>query len=114
MTIKIALVDVCLPDYFGGHHLPVLQVPVDGATTRRQIANMLHSELNIGVINYQLDESNIDHEDVRKAIDECLFFDDQRKPDDVIFPDLDVYSEDSFDESVYDSVYAFFVVVSED
>lgn len=109
MTIKIAFVDVCLPDYFG-HHLPVLQVPVDGATTRQQIANMLHSELNEGVIGYQLDELSIIHDDVHRAIDECLYFDEKRKPDDIVFSDLDVYSEDSFD----DSAYAFFVVVSED
>lgn len=110
MTIELYFVDVCLPDYFRGHHLPVLQVPVDGATTRQQIADMLHSELDRGVIDYQLDKSNIDYVDVHKAIDECLYFDEKRKHGDVVFPDLDIYAEDSCD----DSVYAFFVVVSEE
>ena len=107
MTIKLSFVDACLPDYFRGHHLPVLQVPVGGATTRQQIADRLHSELNMGVIDYQLDKSDIDYADVHKAIDECVFFDDLRKPDDIVFPDLDIYSCD-------ESVYAFFVVVSEE
>ena len=110
MTIKLSFVDACFPDYFGGHHLPVLQVPVDGTTTRQQIADMLHSELSMGVIDYQLDESSISHDDVHLAIDECVFFDEMRKPEDVVFPDLDVYSEDSCD----DSVYVFFVIVSEE
>lgn len=110
MNIKLSFVDACLPDYFGGHHLPVLQVPVDGTTTRQQIANMLHSDLNMGVIDYELDELSISHNNVHRAIDECVFFDDLRKPDDIVFPGLDIYNEDSCD----DSVYAFFVVVSEE
>ena len=104
--ITISFYDVCLPDYFGGHHRPVLQVPVDGITTRKQLYDGLLSELNMGIIDYQINENQLDYDAIKQAIFDCLFFKPECSNDDILFPDLD-----KWDESDYcDSVYAFFVI----
>ena len=105
--VTVSFVGAYLPDYFGGHHLPVLQAPVDGATTRESLYGFLLNELNLGVIDYQINELGGDYDDVRKAIKDCLYFNDQCKPDDLVFPDLDVWDNLESDE---DTVFAFFVV----
>ena len=104
--IIISFYDVCLPGYFGGHHLPVLQCPVDGVTTRKQLCDGLLSELNMGVIDYQIDENSLDHDTIRQAIKDCLFFKPECQDNDILFPDLELWSEDDDIESCY----AFFVV----
>lgn len=106
--ITLSFVDACLPDYFGGHHLPVLSVPVDGCTFRKDIYDDLVNELNSGVIDSQLDTDypGIDYCQIRAAIKDCLFFNDNALEDDTIFPDLPVWQEN--DNS--DSVYAYFVL----
>ena len=106
-TITVSFYDVCLPDYFGGSNLPVLQYPVDGATTRKQLMDGLLSELNMGVIDYQVDKNNLDHDAIRQAIKDCLFFKPECKDNDILFPSLEIWSEE---EDGIDSCYAFFVV----
>lgn len=57
-TIKTSLVpalecvhaDTCLPDYWGGHHLAHVCIPVYGPMTLKDIKRALHSELNMGAI----------------------------------------------------------------
>jgi len=102
----VSFYDACLPDYFGGHHKPVLQCPVDGSTTRKELYNGLLSELAEGVIDYQIDENQLDYEAIQQAIKECLFFKPECKEDDILFPDLDKWDE----SDDCDLVYAFFVV----
>ena len=106
-NIIISFYDVCLPDGFGGHHLPVLQCPVDGATTRKQLCDGLLSELNMGVIDYEIDENNLSHDSIRKAIKDCLFFKPECTDEDILFPDLEIWAEE---EDEIESCYAFFVV----
>lgn len=105
-NIIISFYDVCLPDYFGGHHLPVLQCPVDGATTRKDLCDGLLSELNMGVIDYQIEENNLDCDDIRQAIKDCIFFKPECQDNDILFPDLEIWAE----EDEIESCYAFFVV----
>ena len=105
-NIIISFYDACLPDYFGGHHLPVLQTPVDGATTRKQLCDGLLSELNMGVIDYEIDENNLNHNSIRQAIKDCLFFKPECQDNDILFPELDIWSGEDDTESCY----AFFVV----
>ena len=107
-NIIISFYDVCLPDYFGGHHQPVLQYPVDGATTRKQLYNGLLSELNMGVIDYEIDENNLNRDDIRQAVFDCLFFDPECDDNDILFPTLEIWSEE--EEDGIESCYAFFVV----
>ena len=105
-NITVSFYDVCLPDYFGGHRLPVLQCPVDGSTTRKELYDNLLSKLNMGVIDYQIDENNLDYNAIRQAIKDCLFFKPECTDNDILFPSLEVWSEDDNAESCY----AFFVV----
>ena len=103
--ITISFYDACLPDYFGGHHRPVLQVPVDGNITRKELYSSLLSELNMGVIDYQIDENQLEYDAIRQAIKECIFWNAECKDDDILFPDLGIWEEsDDY------SVYAFFII----
>lgn len=106
--ITVSFYDACLPDYFGGHHKPVLQVTVDGNTTRKDIYSSLLSELAMGVIDYQIEENRLDYDDIRQAIKDCIFWNDGCDPDDILFPHLPAYEES--DDNCGSMVYAFFIV----
>ena len=106
--ITVSFYDCCLPDYFGGHHRPVLQVMVDGNTTRKELHDGLLSELAEGVIDYQIDENQLDYDAIRQAIKDCIFFKPECSNDDILFPDLEIW-EDS-DDNCDCPVYAFFIV----
>jgi len=43
-------VDTCLSCYWGGHHLPHVQIPVYSGMKFKEIKEALHSELNIGAV----------------------------------------------------------------
>lgn len=43
-ALDIIHVDTCLPGFFSGTPKPVLNVPVDGSTTRREVLEELQSE----------------------------------------------------------------------
>ena len=122
--ITVSFYDACLPDYFGGHHKPVLQYPVDGSTTRKELYNGLLSELAEGVIDYQIEQNNLDYEAIKQAIKDCLFFkpeyeaikqaikdclffDPECDNNDIVFPDLELWADDNDN---CDSCYAFFIV----
>lgn len=106
-SITVCFVTCCLPDYFGGHHKPVLQVPVDGNTTRKDLYSSLLSELTEGVIDYQIDENQLDYEAIRQAIKDCIYFKPECKEDDILFSDLPACEDLESDDFM---VYAFFVV----
>jgi hypothetical protein len=105
----VSFYDACLPDYFSGHHKPVLQYPVDGSTTRKQLYNGLLSELAEGVINYEIDENKLDYDAIRQAIKDCIFWNDNCNDQDIIFPTLETLPEDSELESS-DMCHALFVI----
>ena len=105
--ITVHFYDSCLPDYFGGHHKPVLQYPVDGATTRKELYSGLLSELAEGIIDWDIEQNNLDYDAIREAIKECIFFKPECNDNDILFPDLEKYEELESDDY---SCYAFFVV----
>lgn len=105
--ITIRFYDACLPDYFGGHHKPVLQVPVDGNTTRKGLYSSLLSELAQGVIDYEIDENRLDYDAIRQAFKDCIYFKPEWQDDDILFPGLPAYEELESDDCM---VYAFFIV----
>ncbi len=43
-------VDTCLPDYWGGHHLAHVSIPIYGPMSLCDIKAAIHSELNEGAI----------------------------------------------------------------
>jgi hypothetical protein len=50
MKLDCAFADVCLPDYWSGHHLPYIQVPVYRGMTLAELKRELKSELNNGYV----------------------------------------------------------------
>ena len=104
--VTLSFYDCCLPDYFGGHHKPVLQYPVDGSTTRIELYNGLLSELAQGVIDWDIEQNGLDYDAIREAIKDCFYFDDERKDNDILFPRLEIWSDDG------DIEYSCYAVVS--
>jgi len=45
-NIQFHLIDHCLPDYFRGHHLPVIQIPVYSNMTAKQVLDGILSEIS--------------------------------------------------------------------
>ena len=104
-------VECCLPDYFSGHHLPVLQVPVDGSTTRLELANSLFDEVKQGVLD---DDPRLPEdwtwEEMERVINACIFWDEACEYNDVVFPDLETINSDCSE----DYCHAFFVIETEE
>ena len=109
--------DTCLSNYWSGHHLPHVQIPVWRGMTLAQVKNALHSEMNEYVsgagelacaFDYDLstDKEYTDqlHKAAHAAIDALELSD---PTNDRCFMDL----EESTDDDCGDSVYAFFVFV---
>lgn len=110
--------DTCLPDYWSGHHLPHVQIPVYRDMSLAQIKSELHSELQCGYISGNSDDARdmndsyrCDHartEALRKAAHDAIDAIELRDPEnDHCFMDL----EESTDDDDGESVYAFFVFV---
>jgi len=44
---KLVLLDTCLPDYFGGYHKPVMQIPVWQDMTKDELMDAIVSDYNM-------------------------------------------------------------------
>ena len=104
--ITVSFYDACLPDYFGGHNKPVLQEPVDGNTTRKELYDGLLWALSQGVIDYEIDNNQLDCDAIRQAIKNCIYFKPECKDNDILFPNLELWT----DNGNFNFCYAFFVV----
>jgi hypothetical protein len=112
-------VDTCLSDYWSGHHLPHVQIPVWRGMTLAQVKSALHSEVNEYVsgagklaraFSYDLstDKEYTDqlHKAAHAAIDALELSDPMN---DRCFMDVEEIDED--DDDCSDCTYAFFVFV---
>ena len=105
-------VDTCLPDYWSGHHLATLQVPVYNGMKLKELKAALHSELNQGAVagNEPLafDDSGEDgdkwYSKAHAAVNRITLANKAKRN---LFPQLDKIED-------CESVYAFFVFDSED
>lgn len=113
MRYNIVHADTCLSDYWGGHHLPHVSVPVDGATTVKEVFDEIRSELNQGAIAGSLDwevvESEEFHNACMQAVQELVELNVDIL-DKSAFPNLEFYGEDDDGPSVM----AHFVFVPEE
>lgn len=116
MKLTAAHADTCLPSYWGGHHLPHIQVIVHKGMTLGELKAELRSELNQGCISGS--EAPAEDDEVwftaaRLAVDEIFAVTPiEGKADDTpLFTDLE---PDSEEDDGQESVYAFFVFVKED
>lgn len=102
-------VDTCLPDYWDGHHLAHIQIPVHNGMTLKEIKERLHSELNQGAVMgsepLTMDDSGADGDKWYKRAHAAV---NRIKPTTKgqrrFFTDLEEQDDDCLD-----SVYAFFV-----
>ena len=106
--ITVHFYDCCLHANFGGHHRPVLQWHVDGATTRKELCSGLLSGLAHGIIDRDIEQNGLDYDAIKQAVKGCLYFADHCKDNDIVFPKLDKYDDSEWDDVEHD--YAFFIV----
>ena len=113
--------DTCLPDYWSGHHLPHVQIPVYRGMTLKDVKSALRSELSQGAVmgstdNARLLSDGMVREDEVKQADRVthaayaavnrMRLADKRKRK--LFMDLEEIDEN---DDCCDSVYAFFVFI---
>jgi len=114
-------VDTCLSDYWSGHHLPHVQIPVYRGMSLKDVKSAIRSELSQGAVmgstdNARLLSDDMVGEDEVKQADRVtraayaavnrMSLADHRKRK--IFMDLEECDENN---DCCDSVYAFFVFV---
>lgn len=108
IILDCGLADVCLPDYWGGHHLAHVQISINGPISLKQIKQALHNELSQGAVmgNNPLtrDDSGLEGDKWYKAAHAAV---NKIKPSTpgkrLFFKDIEPGEEDR------DSVYAYFV-----
>lgn len=50
LKLSVGLADVCMADYWGGHHLPHVQIPVHKHTTADEVRAMLTQEVAMDAV----------------------------------------------------------------
>ena len=113
MKYSLVHAGTCLPDYWGGHHLPHVAVPVDGTITVRETFDQIRSEINQGAFAGSLDWETLESEEFHKACYAALQEMQELNSDKLdkpAFPDLEPWEDDDCGESVM----AFFVFVPEE
>ena len=101
MKYELQQIDVCLPDFFSGHHLPVIQIPVDENTT--------YLDLKLAMLDhYQAIDhiEDIDYAAYDEAVHELFSFGDNLEYVPDMFYDIGVFEEDS------EPVYIFFCLAT--
>ena len=115
MKLICAHADTCLPDYWGGHHLPHVAVPVSRDTTFADLRAAIIDELRMGAVAGAdaTPEDTYENDEWYDAVCEAVERDVRPPGPGVRYPfhDLDI-SEDEGSESVY--AYFVFVPVLED
>ena len=112
MKYNLVLVDTCLPDYWCGHYLPYVSVPVDGTVTVKEVSDQIQLEIAQGAFGGSLDWEIRDSQEFYTACYAALWkliqmnCDILDKP---AFPNLEPWEEDQ-----QESVMAFFVFVPEE
>lgn len=113
--------DTCLSDYWSGHHLPHVQIPVYRGMTLAQVKSALRSELSQGAVSGNTDNARLlssgpfvpyseEYVDqLNDAIIASIEAIEQNDPqNDHCFMDLEESEEDN---DCCESVYAFFVFI---
>ena len=113
--------DTCLSDYWSGHHLPHVQIPVYRGMTLKDVKDAIRSELSQGAVTGSTDNARLLSDDMVRPDEEKradmvtraayaavnrMRLADKRKRK--LFMDLEECDEDN---DCCESVYAFFVFV---
>lgn len=118
MKLECLHADTCLPDYWGGHHLAHIQIPVYRGMTLTAIKESIRDELRMGAVcgsdeiarllsdDFVTDEKRADQV-TRAAYAAVNRIKPARKGQRRFFTDLEEQDEDCCD--CRDLVFAFFV-----
>jgi hypothetical protein len=49
---KLALLDICHPEYFSGYHLPVFAIPMYDGVTFEDVAKQIETDINVDYTYY--------------------------------------------------------------
>ena len=112
MKYELCHADTCLPDYWSGHHLPHVQIPVYRGMSLKAIKEALRYELRMGAVMGNTEEARMLSDDfvtdekkadklTRAAYAAINRIKPEKKGQRKFFTDLDEYDSES--------VYAFFV-----
>lgn len=120
-VFKLAHAGTCLPDYWSGHHLPHVQIPVHRGMTLGEIRSAIRQEILMGYIMGSTDDARLlsadmvkpDEEKQADAISRAAYaavnkMKPAKKGQRRFFTELEESDEDG------ESVYAFFVLVRQD
>lgn len=113
MKLTCALADICLPDYWGGHHLPHVCVPVSRDTTFADLREAIIGELWAGAVAGAdaTPETTYECDAWYHAACEAVERDVQPRDPGVEYPFRHLDSSED-EDSV--PVYAYFVFIRED
>ena len=113
MKIICAHADTCPPDYWGGHHLPHVAVPVSRDTTFADLRAAIIDELRMGAVAGAdaTPENTYENDEWYDAACEAVERDVQPRDPSVQYPFRDL---DSSEDEDSESVYAYFVFIRED
>lgn len=105
--------DTCLPDYWGGHFLPHISVPVYNGMTLGELKAQLKSEISQDAVAgaYEVTERDGWYVAAREAIDALEAKDQTLGDGAVLFSDLPEQEDDDDD---YVHVYVVLVVEQDD
>lgn len=114
MKLECVHADTCLADYWGGHHLPHVQIPVWYGMTMREIKARLHDELRMGAVGgsdpiVQDDSGEAGDRWYKKAHAAVNRLAPAKKGQRRFFTDIPACADDDAE-----SIYAFFVFVEAD
>jgi hypothetical protein len=112
--------DTCLSDYWSGHHLPYVQIPVYRGMTLKDVKNAIKDELRQGAVSGNTDNARLLSDDMvgedevkqadrvtraaYAAVNRMRLADPRKRK---LFMELEEIDEND----CYESVYAFFVFV---
>lgn len=105
---QLILLDVCTPDYFPGHHLPLISVPVHSETTVGELIEGIEDEYDFC---FDLYENQYSEADFENAIAELR----EKNKDILELPFLlnaekEEEEEEEEDEGEGEGFYAYFVL----
>jgi len=124
MKFELNHVDTCLPDFWSGHHLPHVQIPVYRNMSLKDIKQSLRYELGMGCVMGATERARLLQDDFVGAENEKLA--DQvtraayaainrikpaKKGQRKFFTDIE---PSQYEDELGDSVFAFFVFVEID
>lgn len=92
-------VDTCLPDYWGGHHLPHVGIPVHQAMTTTEIQDAIRSEINADAV---VKGEDTGYDKYLAAVDAMVF---------VVTKEETYFNDVEYSEEDGETVYAYYIYV---